>query len=86
MADVVALAEALVHPTLVATSHIFVTVLFICGMIVAVHVVLGVLGTAAHYLSLRLVSRTAIELRRFLLLEVTLFSELVGLVLLLVNL
>ena len=86
MADVVALAEALIHPALVATTHVFITVLLISRMVVAVHIILGVLGTAAHHLTLSLISRATIELRSFLLLEVTLLPELVGVLLLLINL
>ena len=53
MADVVTLAEAFVHPALVATAHILVAILIVGRVIV--HIVeasFGVAGTAAHNLAI----------------------------------
>ena len=76
MAYIVALAEALIHPALVATSHILITVLLICRMVVHV-VVSAVLLTTRHDLTLSFISRTAIEFVGRFLFEIALFTELI---------
>lgn len=77
MAYIVSLAETFIHPTLISTTHILITVLLVSRMVV--HVLLGIpiLGTTTHYLSMCLISWTTVEFCSFLLLEVALFSELV---------
>ena len=78
MAYIVALAEALIHPTLISSTHILITVLLICGVVVYIVLVTTILyASSTHNLTICFIPRAAIELSRFLLFEVALFSELV---------
>lgn len=71
MANIIALAEALIHPTLVASAHILIAILIICWMIV--HVVKACFRSGGL---MCIVSWTITILLRFLLFEITLLSKL----------